>query len=66
MTRCSGTFFGDGPDGDAHRGLPGWVQGVIVSPNGYILTNLHVVEAADQIEVALSDGRNLDARLGRQ
>ncbi|TCS37239.1 serine protease DegQ [Paucimonas lemoignei] len=32
-------------------------SGVIVSPQGYILTNNHVVEAADEIEVALADGR---------
>ncbi|MFD2365248.1 S1C family serine protease [Pseudoduganella sp. GCM10020061] len=32
-------------------------SGVIVSPDGYILTNYHVVEAADQIEVVLPDGR---------
>jgi serine protease DegQ len=32
-------------------------SGVLVSHDGYILTNHHVVEAADQIEVALSDGR---------
>jgi serine protease DegQ len=31
--------------------------GVIVSHDGYILTNHHVIEAADQIEVALADGR---------
>jgi serine protease DegQ len=55
-------FFGDGPDGEAPK-TSGLGSGVIVSPSGYILTNFHVVEAADQIEVALSDGRNLDARL---
>jgi serine protease DegQ len=38
-------------------------SGVIVSPEGYILTNNHVVEAADQIEVALTDGRKAAARL---
>jgi serine protease DegQ len=38
-------------------------SGVIVSPQGYILTNNHVVEAADEIEVALSDGRKAVAKL---
>jgi Do/DeqQ family serine protease len=34
-------------------------SGVIVSAGGYILTNNHVVEAADEIEVSLSDGKML-------
>ncbi len=55
-------FFGDGAEGDNPR-TSGLGSGVIVSPSGYILTNFHVVEAADQIEIALSDGRNLNARL---
>jgi serine protease DegQ len=38
-------------------------SGVIVSPDGYILTNHHVVEAADQIEVALADGRKTSAHV---
>jgi len=38
-------------------------SGVIVSTDGYILTNEHVVEAADQIEVALSDGRKAKAHI---
>ncbi len=38
-------------------------SGVIVSPDGYILTNQHVVEAADQIEVALSNGRKAKAHI---
>jgi serine protease DegQ len=38
-------------------------SGVIVSPQGYILTNNHVIEAADEIEVALADGRKAVARL---
>ena len=38
-------------------------SGVIVSPQGYILTNNHVVEAADQIEVALADGRKASAKV---
>jgi len=38
-------------------------SGVIVSAQGYILTNHHVVEDADEIQVALSDGRTADARI---
>lgn len=38
-------------------------SGVIVSAQGYILTNNHVVEAADQIEVALTDGRKTSATI---
>ncbi|RTZ43439.1 trypsin-like serine protease [Candidimonas sp. SYP-B2681] len=38
-------------------------SGVIVRSDGYILTNYHVVEAADAIEVALSDGRETRAEL---
>ncbi|MCW5601036.1 Do family serine endopeptidase [Nitrosomonas sp.] len=37
-------------------------SGVIVSPEGYILTNHHVVEAASEIQVALLDGRSAKAR----
>ena len=36
-------------------------SGVIVSSNGYILTNHHVIEAADEMEIALSDGRKISA-----
>jgi len=38
-------------------------SGVIVSSNGYILTNHHVVEAADEVEVALVDGRKARASI---
>lgn len=38
-------------------------SGVIVSTQGYILTNNHVVEAADEIEVALADGRKAGAKV---
>jgi serine protease DegQ len=38
-------------------------SGVIISAEGYILTNNHVVEAADEIEIALADGRKAAAKL---
>jgi len=38
-------------------------SGVIVSSEGYILTNQHVVDGADQIEVALADGRTTSAKV---
>ena len=55
-------FFGERPEAEPQRNA-GLGSGVIVSPNGYVLTNFHVVERADQIEVALNDGRALPARL---
>lgn len=38
-------------------------SGVIVSPQGYLLTNNHVVEGADDIEVMLNDGRKARAKV---
>jgi serine protease Do len=63
-------FFGD-PD-DSQPGPPrqpriprqrGLGSGVIVSTDGYILTNNHVVENADEIRVEMTDGRTLVAKL---
>ena len=52
-------FFGERPDPDEKQSSLG--SGVVVSAQGYILTNNHVVEAADEIEVAFSDGRKATA-----
>jgi serine protease DegQ len=54
-------FFGD-QIGSQKQQIASLGSGVIVSPKGYILTNNHVIEQADDIEVALSDGRKVNAR----
>ena len=55
-------FFGDQPDAQAPPST-NLGSGVIVSDSGYILTNSHVVEAADDIEVALADTRRVKAKV---
>ncbi|MEK7435594.1 MAG: Do family serine endopeptidase [Pseudomonadota bacterium] len=55
-------FFGERFEDEAQRAFS-LGSGVIISPRGYILTNQHVVEAADEIEVALSDGKKLVAKV---
>lgn len=52
-------FYGD--QGDDPQG--GLGSGVIVSPEGYILTNNHVIEEADEIEVFFNDGRKAAAKV---
>ena len=54
-------FFGDQAPSDEPSSSLG--SGVIVSPQGIILTNHHVIEGADEIEVAFADGRKRNAKL---
>jgi serine protease DegQ len=60
-------FFGDrGQNGAGQSAEPpqaGLGSGVIVSADGYILTNNHVVEGADEIEVILNDSRRAIAKV---
>jgi serine protease DegQ len=53
-------FYGDREDDTPQQGLG---SGVIVSPEGYILTNNHVIEGASEIQVTLSDSRHATAQL---
>ncbi|MBU3576740.1 Do family serine endopeptidase [Polynucleobacter sp. UK-Kesae-W10] len=53
-------FFGDeAPDEEPKSSLG---SGVLVSPEGVILTNHHVISEADDIEVSLADGRKFSAK----
>jgi len=69
--RTPGTRFNDPlfdrlfgtPGSETVRPEQGLGSGVIVSPEGYILTNNHVVEGADEIRVLLTDNRELVAKV---
>ena len=54
-------FFGDKPPPQEQMASLG--SGVIVSGDGYIRTNSHVIEGADEIEVGLADGRKAAASI---
>jgi len=57
-------FFGDRlPQQMPEQRRSGLGSGVIISTDGYILTNHHVVDGAEQIKVDLNDNRTLDAKV---
>jgi serine protease DegQ len=53
-------FFGEQGNGQPQAGLG---SGVLISADGYILTNNHVVDGADEIEVVLNDSRRARAKV---
>ena len=55
-------FFGDQFDGESRQSAS-LGSGVIVGPQGYVLTNNHVIETADEIEVAFAGGRKAPAEI---
>jgi serine protease DegQ len=56
-------FFGDRQRQQRPDPQIGLGSGVIVSTDGYLLTNNHVIDGADDIEVTLADGRQARAKL---
>lgn len=64
-------FFGErryreqfGDDGDYQEfEIPGSASGFVFDERGYVMTNNHVVQGADEIEITLLDGREFSARI---
>ncbi len=56
-------FFGDDGFFGGPRARSGKGSGVIISPDGYIITNNHVIDFADQFEITLHDNRKFKAKL---
>ncbi len=58
-----GRFFGPGGPQPHERRVQAAGSGVVISRDGYILTNNHVVEGAKEVLVTLDDGRELEAEI---
>src|SRR2546421_3963648 len=58
-----GLFGNRGPQQPQEQLQQALGSGVIVSADGYILTNHHVIDGAEQIKIDMNDGRTLDAKL---
>ena len=55
--------YGRGDGGPQYRERRAGGSGVIISDDGYIVTNNHVVDGASKLKVKLNDGRSFDAKL---
>jgi serine protease Do len=60
-----GDFFGPFSDENPHRSpeQQGVGSGFVISSDGYILTNNHVIDEANQIKIKLADGKEYDAKV---
>jgi serine protease Do len=54
-----------GPDGERMPAMGGEGSGFIIRPDGYIVTNDHVVGGFDKVKVFLKDGREFDGKVTR-
>src|ERR1700758_508912 len=55
-------FFGL-PGGEQQQMQRSLGSGVMVDPSGLVVTNVHVIEGADQVKVSLSDKREFEAEI---
>lgn len=56
-------YKGDGNDNSSSRTVSSLGSGFVIDPSGYIVTNNHVIEGADDIEIIFSKGNKLKAKL---
>ncbi len=56
-------FFGFAPFQSEPRSVPGLGSGFIITSDGYILTNNHVIEDAQELKVTLADDREFDGKV---
>ena len=64
-TRCCAATFPDLAERLPRQRATSLGSGVIVSPEGYVLTNNHVIEGADDIQLVLADGRRIERARAR-